>query len=51
LSPKKPPIGRRYPVTAVLTGDDEVIRRADHVTTAARASGETRAAHRRPIRR
>ena len=51
LFPKQPPIGRGYPVTAVITGDDEGIHRADHVTSATRASGETPAAHLRPIRR
>ena len=51
LFPKQPLIGRGYPVTAVLTGDDEGIHPADHVTTAARASGETPFAYLRPIRR
>jgi len=51
LFPKQPPIGRGYPVTAVLTGDDEGIHPADHITTAARASGETPFAYLRPIRR
>jgi hypothetical protein len=49
--PKQPPIGRGYAVTAVFTADDEGIHPADHVTTAARASGETPFAYLRAIRR